>query len=157
VLIHWGQKFETGIAEIDREHRHLVDLTNSLSTSLEKPEPHILQSVFMQLAGYICHHLVSEETLAAHHRVDAALQQRLQNEHQLFVAEIGRLQKHMESDPVHTAQALQTCLKDFINHHVLVTDFELAAALPKENAQRHHEASEAVHRVRALHGASGKG
>jgi hemerythrin-like metal-binding protein len=150
VLIHWGQKFETGITEIDREHRHLVDLTNSLSAALEKPEPHILQSVFMQLAGYICHHLVSEETLAAHHRVDAGLQQRLQHEHQLFVAEIGRLQKQMESDPVHTAQALQACLKDFINNHVLVTDFELAAALPKEHPQHHHEASEAAHRIRAL-------
>lgn len=150
MLIHWGQKYETGIAEIDREHRHLVDLTNSLSAALEKPEPHILQSAFMQLAGYICHHLVSEETLAAHHRVDAALQQRLQHEHQLFVAEIGRLQKQMESDPVATARALQACLKDFINNHVLVTDFELAAALPKEHAQRQHEASEAVHRIHAL-------
>lgn len=150
--IYWGRRFETGVTNIDREHRHLVDLTNSLSASLEKPERHILQSVFMQLAGYICHHLVSEETLAAHYRVDAALQQRLQQEHQAFVAEIGRLQKHMESDPVHTAQALHDCLRNFIENHVLVTDFELAAALPKDHAQRHHEASEALHRVRALHG-----
>jgi len=152
VHIYWGQRFETGITEIDREHRHLVDLTNSLSASLERPEPHILQSVFMQLAGYICHHLVSEETLAAHYQVDAALQQRLQQEHQAFVAEIGRLQKHMDADPVHTAQALHDCLRNFIEKHVLVTDFALAAALPKQQPQRHHEASDALHRVRSLHG-----
>jgi hemerythrin len=152
VLIHWSQKFETGVADIDREHRHLVDLANSLCASLERPEPHILQAVFMQLAGYICHHLVSEETLAAHYRVDAALQERLQQEHQAFVAEIGRLQKQIESEPVQTAQTLHACLRSFINNHVLVTDFELAAALPKEHPQRHHEASEALHRVRALHG-----
>jgi hemerythrin-like metal-binding protein len=150
VPIQWSRKFETGNPELDREHRHLVDLTNSLQSALERPEPHVLNSVFMQLAGYFFHHLVAEETLAAHHRVDAALQQRLHREHQQFVAEIGRLQKQMEADPVHTAQALHACLKNFIDNHLLTTDFELAAALPKEPQQRHHEASDAVRRSRTL-------
>lgn len=156
VPIPWSRKFETGIPDIDREHRHLVDLTNSLDAALAAPEPHILQMAFMQLAGYMCHHLVSEETLAARYRVAADLQQRLQREHQQFVAEIGRLQKRMEADPVQTARQLHACLDGFIHNHVLTTDFELAAALPKEHAQRHHEASEAVHRVRALHGGGNK-
>ncbi|MDP2794313.1 MAG: hypothetical protein Q8O25_09590 [Sulfurisoma sp.] len=47
--IHWSRKFETGIPDIDREHRHLVDLINVLDAALEKPEPHILNRVFMQL------------------------------------------------------------------------------------------------------------
>jgi hemerythrin-like metal-binding protein len=152
VPIEWNRKLETGIPELDREHRHLVDLTNNLHASLEHPEPHVLSSVFMQLAGYFFHHLVAEETLAAHHRVDAALQQRLHREHQHFVAEIGRLQKQLEAEPLETARALHACLKDFIANHVMTTDLELAAALPKEHAQRHHEASEAAHRLRALHG-----
>lgn len=154
--IEWSRRFETGIAELDREHRHLVDLTNQLRSSLEHPEPHMLNSVFMQLAGYFFHHLVAEETLAAHHRVDAALQERLHREHQKFVAEIGQLQRKMDADPIGTAQAVHACLQDFIENHVLTTDVELAAKLPKEHPERHHEASDAVHRIRALQGSGGK-
>jgi hemerythrin len=115
----------------------------------------MLSAVFMQLAGYFFHHLVAEETLAAHHRVDAALQERLHREHQHFVAEIGRLQKQMEADPVHTAQGLHACLRDFIENHVLTTDFELAAVLPQEQPQRHHEPSAAWHRSHLLHQTGG--
>lgn len=148
--IPWSEKFETGIADIDREHRHLVDLTNTLDSALEVPEPHVLTMVFMQLAGYICHHLVSEETLAARHRIDAALQETLHREHQAFVATIGRLQKQMESAPVKTARELHACLDDFIHNHVLTTDFALAAALPQDLSQNHHEADDAERRSRVL-------
>lgn len=131
--IDWSPKFETGILDIDREHSHLVDLINTLESSLEKSEPHILNMVFLQLAGYICHHLVSEETLAARYRIEPALQARLHREHQNFVREIGRLQKLMEVGPEQTARELHACLKDFVSNHVLVTDFAVAAALPKYN------------------------
>ena len=30
----WGSQFETGIIELDRQHRHLVDLINSLGRIL---------------------------------------------------------------------------------------------------------------------------
>lgn len=153
--IDWGPKFETGILDIDREHSHLVDLINVLEASLEKPEPHILNMAFLQLAGYICHHLVSEETLAARYRIDAALQARLHREHQDFVTEIGRLQKLMEVDPEQTARELHACLNDFINNHVLITDFALAAALPKDKLRHHRDASAAAWLDRPPHPVDG--
>ncbi|MBU0752201.1 MAG: hemerythrin domain-containing protein [Gammaproteobacteria bacterium] len=148
--IQWSKKFETGNPDIDREHRHLFDLVNLLDTALEKPEPHILSMVFLQLAGYICHHLVSEESLAARYQVDAALQERLHREHQTFVAEIGRLQHLMEASPVKAARDLHACLIDFINNHVLTTDFALAAALPGNRPPDDYEADEAERRSFAL-------
>ncbi len=47
VLIEWRTEFETGIADVDHEHRELVDLINDLHDKRGEESDHALVQSFL--------------------------------------------------------------------------------------------------------------
>ena len=73
----WDRQFETGIAEIDQQHRKLVQLINGLGRILaqeSQPETFVrsLFRVFDELADYVEYHFEFEEELMAKFNFEAA-------------------------------------------------------------------------------------
>ena len=70
-LIDWRSEFETGIAEVDHEHRELVDLLNDLHTELEADAPRERVSAFLgEVFARISAHFALEETVMRKHHYD---------------------------------------------------------------------------------------
>ncbi|WIM05286.1 MAG: bacteriohemerythrin [Candidatus Nitricoxidivorans perseverans] len=143
--ILWNKEYETGVMDIDREHRQFVDLINGLQAHINTNQVNGIGGIFDSLASYMCRHFVSEESLAANYRVEAALQQRLHSEHQEFLREVGRLRQLRDHNPLEAAYDLHAVLKRWLTEHIMTTDAAVAAALPDTLRQpHHHEAAEAV-------------
>lgn len=59
----WNKNFETGIEEIDSQHRKLVDLLNQLANTLVSGDQVKILSVYDELANYATFHFESEERI----------------------------------------------------------------------------------------------
>lgn len=59
----WSSNFETGIAEIDLQHRELVRLLNKLGVTLIDDDNFAINSVFEELVHYAEYHFQTEERI----------------------------------------------------------------------------------------------
>ena len=60
----WNRNLETGIAQIDEQHKQIVHLLNKLAGHLALKSSSVeLNEVFGELAAYADHHFKSEEAI----------------------------------------------------------------------------------------------
>lgn len=70
-LIEWRREFETGIPDVDHEHRELVDLINTLHERLGADADHDEVARFLgEVFARISAHFALEETIMRKHRYD---------------------------------------------------------------------------------------
>jgi two-component system, sensor histidine kinase and response regulator len=73
-LLAWNDYFETGIAVVDAQHRHLVDLVNTASPVLAAASdtvPPGVEALLQELFGYAADHFATEENLMREFALDA--------------------------------------------------------------------------------------
>ena len=70
-LIEWRPEFEAGVAEVDHEHRELVDLINALHAQIgAKASKEIVSDFLSEVFAKISAHFALEETVMRKHRYD---------------------------------------------------------------------------------------
>jgi hemerythrin-like metal-binding protein len=70
-LIEWRKEFETGVAEVDHEHRELVELINELHEQIGAHAPRETVSGFLgEVFAKISAHFALEETVMRKHDYD---------------------------------------------------------------------------------------
>jgi len=70
-LIEWRRDFETGVAEVDHEHRELVDLINALHAEIGANASKAVVSGFLgEVFAKISAHFALEETIMRKYRYD---------------------------------------------------------------------------------------
>jgi hemerythrin len=116
-LIEWRKEFATGVAEVDHEHRELVDLINQLHAQLggdtsKETVSRFLGEVFARISA----HFALEETVMRKHRYDEY--QAHKAEHEALLDEIRDIMDDYEAGAYRDAgQALATTVRDwFVNH-----------------------------------------
>ena len=116
-LITWRKEFETGIADVDHEHRELVDLINGLHDRIagggERRQIHeFLGEVFARIAA----HFALEESIMRKHAYDEY--QAHKTEHEALLDEIRDIMDSVETDPSEDYRdALSGTVRDwFVNH-----------------------------------------
>lgn len=130
-IFPWNETFDTGIAEIDTQHRELVDLLNQLVRHLtEQADAPTIKAIIDQLRQYALVHFECEEAIwqsvmagdpwvAEHHE-----------EHERFVQDLQRLQAE-EAD--HDFDEVILDVVGFLSHwlalHILESDKRLAYAV----------------------------
>ena len=62
-ILTWVPELDTGIDEIDRQHRRIVDYINKLYELRESPDREALGDVIGEMVDYTLSHFVFEETL----------------------------------------------------------------------------------------------
>lgn len=93
--IHWDSSYETGIDDIDRQHRSIVDHLTALSEHLqERFDQEKLKEMTGFLQGYIKEHFANEEAYMLRYSYPKLEEQ--QTEHQQFAAEVENFAKEME-------------------------------------------------------------
>ncbi len=75
-VIEWNSEFETGVREIDDQHRRLVEYVNALNKVVDQPDPNreVVADVLEQVIDYTLYHFAFEEELleeTEYHLLDA--------------------------------------------------------------------------------------
>jgi hemerythrin len=120
-LMEWSKELELGIAEIDRQHRWLVNATNKLHDELSKgnPSPELVSELLSGLADYTVNHFVTEELLferfgypqaEAHHK-----------EHSHFVDAVKEW-KQKQAAGLPLGEEILNFLREWLTYHILKTD-----------------------------------
>lgn len=116
-LIEWRKEFETGIADVDHEHRELVDLINELHEAVRVDADRDTISNFLgEVFARISAHFALEETVMRKHRYDEYEAHKA--EHEKLLDEIRDIMDaHEVSDSADYQSTLSTTIRDwFVNH-----------------------------------------
>ena len=124
----WDQRFETHLAQVDQQHRQLVDTTNALGELLVKGEgvsAEALQAIFLTLARYGQEHFRDEEHLMAEVAVDPRHFRAHKARHQQFIEQLTSLW-HSRGVMSHPAEAIHGFLAAWLTVHILGEDQAMA-------------------------------
>ncbi len=116
-LIEWRKEFETGVADVDQEHRELVGLINSLHESVAGGADRARIAEFLgEVFARIAAHFALEESIMRKHAYDEYEAHKA--EHEKLLDEIRDIMDAQQDDPSTSyAQGLALTVRDwFVNH-----------------------------------------
>ena len=125
MLFVWDQSYDTGIEEIDRDHRGLVKLINDLYEAMQDGSGGaLLLPIFSALKHYTETHFDREERFMVD--CDAPDQERHFQEHKQMMAKLADLEsRHRQGEAAISLQTL-TYLRDWLKNHICVVDQAVA-------------------------------
>jgi hemerythrin len=117
----WTEELLTGIAEVDEQHKWLVDTTNKLHDELSKPDPdnEEIGEILFGLVDYTYNHFIMEEELFA--RLGYPEAEAHQAQHNTFTAKINSLLERHEGGEGVNVECLEL-LKNWLTGHIMKTD-----------------------------------
>lgn len=116
-LIEWRKEFETGVAEVDHEHRELVGLINELHSQLQEDAQKEMVSDFLgEVFAKISAHFALEETVMRKHRYDEYAEHKA--EHEKLLDDLRDIMDDYKFDTfVNYQERLDHTVRDwFVNH-----------------------------------------
>ena len=116
-ILEWRREFETGIAEVDSEHRELVDLINELHNQLNSGASKQEISEFLgEVFAKISSHFALEETVMRKHSYDQYSDHK--NDHEKLLDDIRDIMDDFENDKyTDYSGSLTEAVQDwFVNH-----------------------------------------
>jgi hemerythrin len=128
----WSSAFETGLDEVDRQHRRLVDLINAFSARLaRRPEQALaeLAPLHAELEAYARQHFEEEEQLMALRGLDPRHAGPHQREHARFLEQVQTMARRGGSDPPVAGPQLLAFLVHWLAYHILGSDQSMARQL----------------------------
>lgn len=138
--IIWNDSFVTGVAEIDEQHRILVNTLNeanaklAVNTSLE-----YLEQITRDLLSYALYHFETEEELMQEHGYDeaatAADASDHMNQHRSFSAKVVAVRDGLKAGTLISREDLLAFLNDWLVNHILNTDKKLGAFIVAKRAK----------------------
>jgi len=126
---HWDKHFETGLAEVDNQHRHLVDVINrfgDLLSRLEGVSFSDIETVFNELAEYAQYHFKEEEAMMLQMGLDARYVAHHIQSHVNFLQEVTRMRQGLSPQKINAAEPLLKFLTYWLAFHILGTDQSMA-------------------------------
>jgi diguanylate cyclase (GGDEF)-like protein/hemerythrin-like metal-binding protein/PAS domain S-box-containing protein len=144
----WDSQFETGLAEVDRQHRNLVRLINELGRILATETRvdafiHALFDVFDELVSYAEYHFRFEEDLMGQFHYDHQHELAHKQAHTEFVSKITEARAAATERPVQVSGNMLTYLSKWLLTHIVGTDMRMAkeilaieSGLPETEAER---------------------
>lgn len=128
MLFVWDDNCKTGIAEIDQDHKRLIDLINDLYEAMQDGSGGaLLLPIFSALRNYTETHFTKEERFMV--ECDAPEQEAHFREHKQMMAKLADLEsRHRKGEAAISLQTL-TFLRDWLKNHICVVDQAMAPHL----------------------------
>ncbi len=126
---HWDEHFVTGLAEVDKQHHHLVDVINQFGELLMQSEGVAfddIERVFGELAAYAKYHFTEEESLMVQAGIDLRHLEHHRQEHARFLQEVTQLHAGVSPENPGKAKPLLNFLIYWLAYHILGSDQSMA-------------------------------
>ncbi len=126
-FISWDSSYEVGIEKVDKQHKHLVGLTNELYNAClgEKGElEEKFKEVMKELVEYVMIHFKDEEAIME--EIDYPDIAEHKQKHEKFVKEILVSVNAYKNGKQFVPNAFVRFLRDWLFNHILLTDKEMA-------------------------------
>lgn len=126
-LVNWNSKMETGIREVDEQHKQLVGLINQLNEAMYAGKGRdLLGHTLVSLEKYALFHFGTEERLMAVHGYSEAASHK--RGHQSFIDDIRRFRSRFDAGRVFPVE-IMFFLREWIIYHIMLSDRDLGHAL----------------------------
>ena len=127
-ILPWNDSFETGLPEIDEQHKKLVELLNQLArdwSSLADVEK--LNGIFDELTAYAHYHFETEEAIWGQFLLDDPWEEAHKKVHQGFISNVLELKSEETSKPLDVViEDVLKFLSHWLVYHILDSDMRMA-------------------------------
>ncbi|MGC2166790.1 MAG: GGDEF domain-containing protein [Gallionella sp.] len=126
---NWDRNFETGLADVDLQHRQLVNLINRFGELLSlnaAPAEAEMEMVFGELLAYTQYHFREEESLFQSEGLDARFVDMHIQLHRDFLHEAEKMHQDVSPDNRSAAQSMLSYLVHWLAFHILGVDQSMA-------------------------------
>lgn len=132
MLFVWDESYNTGIEELDRDHKGLVNLINDLYEAMQDGTGGaLLLPIFSALKHYTETHFDREERFMVD--CDAPDQKQHVQEHKQMTARLADLEnRHRQGEAAISLQTL-TFLRDWLRNHICVVDQAMTAKVQEKH------------------------
>ncbi len=97
-IFPWNEHFNTGLSEVDEQHRKLVEILNRLASNIAYGSGEdSLNEIFEELTNYSIYHFETEEAIWHKYLPNDPLDSDHQAEHQKFVYTILKLKNEKKT------------------------------------------------------------
>lgn len=125
--LKWGPQLETGLADVDSQHRRLIDIINVLgSLHAQGARAAELIPVLAELRDYTVYHFRHEEDLMQALPVDPTSHAAHLKDHQGFVKLVVRAGEMVATNPDDVVAHLLAFLVKWLVHHITGVDARMA-------------------------------
>jgi hemerythrin len=124
----WDACFETGLPDVDEQHRRLVDHINRFGTLVAAGtiDANIIDAVLDELTTYAALHFRNEDALMSSVGLDTRHVLAHGASHTNFLAEVGRMREDATSGDLTKAEFLLRFLIHWLAYHILGQDQTMA-------------------------------
>jgi hemerythrin-like metal-binding protein len=134
----WDANFETGVSEIDEQHRILVNTINEAAVTLGATSNlSVLEQITNDLLSYALYHFETEEELMSQYKYDEQKEDEQKMhlaQHRDFSATVVTVKENMKSGKPITKDELLGFLKEWLTNHILNTDKKLGTFITSQKA-----------------------
>lgn len=127
-IFPWDHHFNTGLATIDEQHAHLVELLNVLAREVAFRSNDLrLNQIFNELLDYTVYHFETEEAIWKEYLFADPMEEQHQALHQEFIDTVLRLKEEQnERSSLEIAEEMLGSLARWLAFHILETDRYMA-------------------------------
>jgi hemerythrin len=119
--LQWSEELAVGVADVDAQHRWLVELVNALHAAMQQGKGKaMLGSTIDRLFDYTVAHFSTEEAYFERFGYPAAAAHRLQ--HQGFVAKVADFKQGFDEDRFMLSLEVMDFLSDWLVEHISTSD-----------------------------------
>ncbi len=130
-IFPWNEKFNTGHAQIDEQHRTLARLVNRLARAMISKDYSGVSSVFDELAKYAHLHFMDEESIwLQYFDEDDPWFSSHQYSHDSFLPKVSEIQFANADKPLHEiVEGIMQYLIRWLAFHIVGEDKRMASAI----------------------------
>lgn len=127
-VIPWKSEYETGISEVDNQHKQLVDILNKLYEAMSVGKgKDVLESIFNELTSYTITHFSSEEKYMVVYAFPDTQNHKAQ--HKKLIEEVTRFKNDYANGNSKISINLANYLKNWILNHIQGSDKQMGKYL----------------------------
>jgi hemerythrin len=132
-FLHWTPELSIGIAEIDQQHKVLVEIINRLHETMKVGAPRpAVSRILAELSSYVAMHFSREETLMQHAGFPGLASHRA--DHENLTAQVTAFRERFAEGAVTLSLPLMRFLRDWLKEHILGADKEYGTYLIAKKA-----------------------
>ncbi len=123
----WNERFETGIAAVDQQHRHLVELINRVGSLVidGSGDDGSVAEILGELGSYARYHFAEEERLMTERGIAARHVEQHQFQHLQFIEQVGQMWA-TRGTLGKAVEVLSDFLSSWLSFHILQEDQAMA-------------------------------